>query len=131
MREVTSCRGWTCEVVVEEEASSFEIFSQGKFQAALVSSQEQGLKISSAVSDFQAFKIRILMSPRLYFASIYLYKDPTTDPECMEVGGRFCRKLSTSASPKLNRPALVLRGSNMLLGRRRSTPSPSNADRLR
>ena len=35
-----------CEVAVEEEASSFEIFSEGKFQAALVSSQEQGLKIS-------------------------------------------------------------------------------------
>ena len=131
MREVTSCRGWMCEVVEEVVASSVEILSEGKFQPALVSSQEQGLKISSAVSDFQAFKIIIFMSPRLYFASIYLYKDPTTDPECMEVGGRFCRKLSTSASPKLNRPALVLRGSNMLCGRRRSTPSPSNADRLR
>ena len=56
MREVRGCRGWTCEVVEVEEASSFEIFSEGKFQPALVSSQEQGLKISSAVSDFQAFK---------------------------------------------------------------------------
>ena len=88
MREVRGCRGWTCEVVEVEEASSFEIFSQGKFQAALVSSQEQGLTISSAISDFQAFKIRMLTAPRVYYASIYLYKDPTTDPECMEVGGR-------------------------------------------
>ena len=63
--EVRGCRGWTCEVEVEEEArSSFEIFSEGKFQAALVSSQEQGLTIALAVSDFPALKIRILRTPR-------------------------------------------------------------------
>ena len=54
-----------------------------------------------------------------------------TDLECMEVRGRFCRKLSTSASAKLNRPLWLLRGSNMLCGRRLSPPDPSNADRLR
>ena len=46
MCEVRGCRGWTCEVAVEEEASSFEISAEGKFQPALVSSREQGLKIS-------------------------------------------------------------------------------------
>ena len=63
-REVRGCRGWRCEVVVEEEASSFEISAEGKFQPALVSSQEQGLTIALAVSDSQAFKIRLF---RPYF----------------------------------------------------------------
>ena len=129
-REGRGCRGWTCEEAVEEEANSFLISSVGRFQASLVSSREQGSTIALAISDFQAFKVRIARVLRM-FASNHLYKDPMTDPECMEVGGRFCRKLSTSVSPKLNRPLLLLRGSNMLCGLRRSPPDPSNADRLR
>ena len=43
-------------VVVEEEASSFEISAEGKFQPALVSSREQGLTVALVVSDFPALQ---------------------------------------------------------------------------
>ena len=51
-----------CEVVEEEEVSSFFEVSLGKSRLSLVSSQELGwtLTVALAVSDFQAFQIREL-----------------------------------------------------------------------
>ena len=51
-----------CEVVEEEEASSFFEVSLGKSRLSLVSGRELGwtLTVALAVSDFQAFQIREL-----------------------------------------------------------------------
>ena len=51
-----------CEVVEEEEVSSFLKVSLGKSRLSLVSGRELGwtLTVALAVSDFQAFQIREL-----------------------------------------------------------------------
>ena len=51
-----------CEVVEEEEVSSFFEVSLGKSRLSLVSGRELGwtLTVALAVSDFQAFQIREL-----------------------------------------------------------------------
>ena len=53
-----------CEVVEEEEASSFFEVSLGKSRLSLVSGRELGwtLTVALAVSDFQAFQIRVVNS---------------------------------------------------------------------
>ena len=53
-----------CEVEEEEEASSFFEVSLGKSRLSLVSGRELGwtLTVALAVSDFQAFQIRVVNS---------------------------------------------------------------------